>query len=799
MQVKPRGSLAIQITGIVQGVGCRPAIKRLADKYPLYGWVKNKDSEVEVYVQGAVNDLEHFHLTLAQMFSQQSVVLQDRGHNASDNHPQQGFVIAQSAGESTALPITADLALCERCHTELFDQSNRRYQYPFISCTQCGARYSITVSAPFDRERTTLEPFKPCKACEAEYRDPHNRRFHAQTIACPACGPAVRLLDADGKTVHAADCWHDRARQTLVAGGIIAIKTAGGFQLCALASKSRPIDKIRALKQRPHKPFALLMPGIEQIEQYCLPNTAEKALLCSPIAPLVIMRGRNNAADDGTGLADNVAPGNPYIAAMLPHHPLQHLLMQELDEPLVATSANRSGEALVTDDEHLLEAFAGELDLIVTHNLPIHRSLDDSIFQVIDHRPMCLRAGRGVAPIVLDLAQHDDKTLNQEAGLLALGAQLKNSVAVSHNNKVMLSQYHGDLENISALNRQQQTVHDFTRANAHSLQVIVDAHPQRPAIIESLDADTITAVQHHEAHARACQFEHAIDEPHLAVVWDGFGYGSETCMFGGEFFLIHDESIARFAQLAELELLGGDRAMREPRRMALAALWPFYGDKSFSVLDSIWQKTLFTEQEQKLLTPLLRDSKMTTRAAGRWFDAIACLLGISERNRFEADAAMQLQYLAEQAVAEQAVSEQATGNTLAAEAYALEEPYRVAINRGETAWIVDFFAMTEQVLSDKSTLPVKALRFHNSLAATVASLADIAKVKVVSLSGGCFQNRLLLELCRRQLEHKHIRCYWPEKIPVNDGGIAAGQIFAASLHEAGTAHKTANKQVPVCV
>ncbi|MGB5325042.1 MAG: hypothetical protein WBN40_06430, partial [Pseudomonadales bacterium] len=263
------------------------------------------------------------------------------------------------------------------------------------------------------------------------------------------------------------------------------------------------------------------------------------------------------------------------------------------------------------------------------------------------------------------------------------------------------------------------------------------------------------------------------------------GYGSETSMWGGEFFLIHETAISRFAQLSELALPGGDVAMREPRRMALAALWPLYGNKIFNVLDSIWQQTLFSEQEQKLLTPLLSRSRITTRAAGRWFDAIACLLRISTHNRFEADAAMQLQYIAEQAMTEPA--------------YTCEETYAIEINRGETAWIVDFSAVVEQILSDNSALPIKAMRFHNSLAAAVARLADIANVKVVSLSGGCFQNRLLLDLCRQQLERKHIRCYWPEKIPVNDGGIAAGQILAGSLRKASCTHNTESERVPICV
>ncbi|MBT8150209.1 MAG: carbamoyltransferase HypF [Gammaproteobacteria bacterium] len=785
MQVEPQAPLTIKIIGIVQGIGCRPAIKRLADEYQLRGWVRNNGREVEVFVQAEAKHLGHFHAALVKMFAQQSVILQDRRLNTIHNESQQnsavqGFAIKESTGEPGALAITPDLALCGTCRAELFDKANRRYQYPFISCTQCGSRYSISTSAPFDRERTKLKAFKPCDSCTAEYTNPRDRRFHAQTIACQCCGPQLNLLDAHGNTVHAPGAWQDYARKTLIDGGIIAIKTAGGFQLYALASNSQAIQKIRKLKQRPYKPFALLMPGIAQLEQYCLPGAAEKALLCSPIAPLVIVRSRKNSAGDIARLADNVAPKNPYIAAMLPHHPLQHLLMQVLDEALVATSANRSGEALIADDEHLLQAFTGELDLIVTHNLPIHRPLDDSIFQVIDDRPMCLRAGRGVAPIVIDLARHIDQAKEKEASLLALGAQLKNSIAVSHNNKVILSQYHGDLENISVLDRQQQTLRDYTLANARSLHVIVDAHPRRPAIIDALEVNTTSVVQHHEAHARACQLEHAIKEPHLAVVWDGFGFGSEACMWGGEFFLIHNAALSPFAQLAELELLGGDRAMHEPRRMALAALWPLYGDKSFDKLDGIWRKKLFTEQEQKLLKPLLRKSRMTTRAAGRWFDAVACLLRISEHNRFEADAAMQLQYLAEHAV----------GN---------DEAYRIEIKRGETAWTIDFFAVAEQILSDNSALPIKAMRFHNTLAETIARMADKAKVKAVSLSGGCFQNRLLLELCRRQLERKHIRCFWPEKIPINDGGIAAGQILAGILHEAGSAEKTENERVPSCV
>ncbi len=660
-----------------------------------------------------------------------------------------------TGGDRTAL-VMPDLALCDDCLRELFDPADRRYRYPFINCTNCGPRFSIISTLPYDRPNTTMRDFAMCPACRHEYEDPLDRRFHAQPNACPDCGPQLESWNPDGTVSASREGALRAAAEILRAGRILAVKGIGGFHLMTPAADDDAVRRLRIHKHREEKPFALMFPSLEQIRAVCEVDGLEDRLLRSAEAPIVLLR---RLAVPPSTVGESVAPGNPSLGVMLPYAPLHHLLLHQLDFPVVATSGNRSDEPICTDERDALRRLGGIADLFLVHNRRIARHVDDSIVRVMLGRELVLRRARGYAPLPVMLPA-------PVPDILAVGAHLKNTVALARGSSAFISQHLGDLETPEAYSAFTDTV--------ERMQALFDARPA--AIVSDLHPDYLSSayararperqitIQHHVAHVAACMAENELTGPVLGVAWDGTGLGTDGTIWGGEWILAREGKFHRAGSLRTFRLPGGDRAIREPRRSALGVLYELFGETLFNREDLLpaasWTRPELTNLHRMFVRRL---NTPVTSSAGRLFDAIAAITGLRQRSRYEGQAAMELEFAAGE------------GNAA---------PYAFALQQSTEPWTVDWETMVLQILEDRArSVPAStiAARFHATLAAMIVSTARRVGVERVALSGGCFQNRLLTELTVRGLEGAGFRPYWHQRIPPNDGGIALGQIAAAAF------------------
>ncbi|MBX3063630.1 MAG: carbamoyltransferase HypF [Anaerolineae bacterium] len=747
--------IRITVQGAVQGVGFRPFIYRLATDLHIGGWVSNTAQGVTIEAEGADNALqsmlsriEQEKPPLALINSIRHIFIAPMGESAFSIQHQ----TEQTANTPKSALILPDVAICPDCLRELFDPTDRRYRYPFINCTHCGPRYSIIESLPYDRPNTAMRQFEMCEECRAEYENPLDRRFHAQPTACPHCGPHLELWDAEG-AVLASD--HDALLNAVTAicgGEIVALKGIGGFQLIVDACDDQAVSRLRQRKARADKPFAVMYPSLTLVKEHCFVSPTEERLLCSAEAPIVLLKRKESAH----ALATEIAPRNPYLGVMLPYTPLHHLLLSELGFPVVATSGNVSGEPLCIDEQEAVTRLHNVADVFLVHNRPILRPLDDSVAQVIMDRPMILRRARGYAPLPITVSG----TLPP---LIATGAHLKNTVALASDRQIWLSQHIGDLETLQTYEASVQALKDLQSLYEVQPQAVAcDLHPDylstRSATMTGLP---IVRVQHHYAHALACMAEHGIDAPALAIVWDGTGYGTDGTIWGGEFLRITPTSYERAAHLRPFSLIGGDRAAKEPRRSAFGLLYELFGDEVVA-MEALAPVGSFTLSERTILRALLQDQLMTVRttSAGRLFDAVASLLDLQHCVSFEGQAAMALEFAAADCQHEGSY------------------PFDIDAN-GEIDWGEPVSALLED-LSRGYAVSKIAAHFHNTLAAIIITVAHRVGEETVLLSGGCFQNRRLLEQTIRLLQQHGFRPYWNERIPTNDGGIALGQIVAAA-------------------
>jgi hydrogenase maturation protein HypF len=707
--------LRIEVRGGVQGVGFRPFVHRLAGELGLAGWVSNGCQGVSIEVEGAgvnafVERLQAEPPPRAIIQSIDVSHIEPAGYSGS-------FEIRESdrSEEKTAV-VMPDIATCADCVREVFDPQNRRFQYPFTNCTNCGPRYSIIEAVPYDRANTSMRSFEMCVACQAEYHDPSNRRFHAQPNACPNCGPR---LDRPIQDVAAA----------IRRGAIVSIKGLGGFHLMVDARDDASVRRLRERKARGEKPFALMFRSLEDVATYCDISAAESRILRSPEAPIVLLRRRMD-----TEIAPAVAPGNPYLGVMLPYTPLHHLLMSELGFPVVATSGNLSEEPICIDASEAINRLHRVADEFLMHDRPIVRPVEDSVVRVMLGRELILRRARGYSPLPLTLRREIPRTL-------ATGAHLKNAVAVSTGSQVFLGPHVGNLETTEAVDAFEKSVTSLAALHAAPLaRVSCDTHPDYVSTqyAERLSLPRIS-VQHHFAHVLACMADNDLDGPVLGVAWDGNGLGTDGTIWGGEFLRVENGHFTRVAHLRTFGLPGGDRAAREPRRPALGILYEIFGDAL---------------PDEPLLRMLRRGvNSPRTSSAGRLFDAVASFLGLRDRCSFEGQAAMELEF--------------------AAEADPSDDTYPLQSDGG----VLDWEPMIRIILKDPSKA---AARFHNTLAAAIVTVARSVGEERVVLSGGCFQNRYLTERTVTALRTAGFRPYWHHRIPPNDGGIAVGQILAAS-------------------
>jgi hydrogenase maturation protein HypF len=794
--------LKLTVRGAVQGVGFRPFVFRLATELVLAGWVNNSPQGVFIEVEGSRAALEKFLLRLEAEKPPCSFI-QSLETSWLDAIGYTGFEIRPSeiGGNKTAL-VLPDIATCPDCLREIFDPKNRRHRYPFTNCTNCGPRFSIIESLPYDRANTSMKAFTMCPQCQTEYDDPRDRRFHAQPNACPVCGPQLELWPSsrvceNAESPHSHERGYDAllaAAQAIRDGKIVAVKGLGGFHLMADARNDKAVQLLRERKQREEKPFALMFPSLESVKAECEVSPLEERLLRSPEAPIVLLRRmrfdlptdeksqrmqnkKNISVGTFHPLADSVAPGNPYLGVMLPYTPLHHLLMAELGFPVVATSGNLSDEPICTDEREALERLHGIADVFLVHNRPIVRHVDDSIVRVMLDRELVLRRARGYAPLPI--------TLKSEIGnrkpeiILAVGAHLKNAVALSVSNRVFISQHIGDLETEQAHSAFRRVIADFERLYEANPQVIAaDLHPDylstkfakktvaqasRPVGKTQTGGLCHISVQHHIAHVLSCLAENEITPPALGVSWDGTGYGLDGTVWGGEFFLVTNESVERIAHLRPFSLPGGDKAVKEPRRTALGLLYEISGDKVFeqeklatiAAFSALELATLKTMLAKKLNAPV-------TTSMGRLFDAVASLVNLRQQIRFEGQAAMELEFKLN--------------------GVETDEHYNLSLVTRHPSLVLDWSPMIEAILAEVqqgASVGIISAKFHNALVESIVAVAKRAGQNRVVLSGGCFQNRYLTERAVRRLQTEGFRPYWHQRVPPNDGGIALGQVVAA--------------------
>jgi len=764
--------LRVVIRGAVQGVGFRPFVYRLATGLALNGWVKNSSQGVFIEAEGPLNALRDFLVRLEREKPPRSSI-QSLEPSYADPAGYSGFEVRESGeeGAKTAL-IMPDIATCPDCLKEILDPADRRHLYPFTNCTNCGPRFSIMESLPYDRERTSMRTFNMCPNCRREYGDPADRRFHAQPNACPVCGPQIELWDADGKPLASRDDAILMASSLIREGRIVAVKGLGGFHLFVDARNEDAVALLRRRKGREEKPLALMVPSVAVARDLCAVSPLEERLLLAPEAPIVIMTRR-----PGSAVAPEVAPGNPSLGVMLPYTPLHHLLMGGLGFPVVATSGNISEEPIVTEGREALVRLHGIADVFLVHDRPIVRHVDDSVVRIVLDRELVLRRSRGYAPLPVALVDAADREM---PCVLAVGGHLKNTVAVTVGSNAFISQHIGDLENPAALAAFRDAITALTGMyEAKPVAVACDLHPDYASTAWARATGLpVVGVQHHYAHVLACMAENGLVPPVLGVAWDGTGHGPDGTVWGGEFLRVDDTGYRRVGRLRRFRLPGGEAAVREPRRSAIGLLHAMFGDKLFDMKD-LGPVRDFTEGEHGILRAMLARgiNAPLTSSAGRLFDAAAALIGGRQVNRFEGQAAMELEYAA-------------LGD---AEAY----PFPLVSEDGET--VADWGPAVERVIADvRAGIPAGriAWAFHAGLAQVIAAMAVRTGEKRVALSGGCFQNRLLTELAVRALVAAGCAPYWHQRVPPNDGGIALGQAVAAgcaSPAPAGTANSDSPK------
>jgi len=757
------------VRGAVQGVGFRPFVYRLAKELNLTGWASNTAQGVLIEVEGGGSALRDFLVRLERE-KPPLAMIQSLEFSFLDATGYRDFTIraSEDKGAKTVL-ILPDIGTCPDCRGELFEPRDRRYRYPFINCTNCGPRFSIIRDLPYDRPNTSMKKFAMCPECEKEYTDPASRRFHAQPNACPNCGPQLELWSPDGKVIARGDAALLRAAADVREGKIVALKGVGGFQLIADASNEEVVRRLRTVKRRSEKPFALMYPSLELAREHCRVSELEERLLLSPEAPIVLLQRWSPP------LAPSVAPGNPNLGVMLPSSPLHHLFMNDVGFPVVATSGNLSDEPICTDEREALERLHGIADSFLVHDRAIVRPVDDSVTRVVRGREMVLRRARGYAPLPIHLKE-------ALPSVLATGAHLKNAIALNIGRQIFISQHIGDLETNEAHSAFRAVAADLPRLYEVKPEMVAcDLHPdylstRYASQLASRAGAPLRPIQHHWAHVLSCMAENEVEFPALGVAWDGTGYGTDGTIWGGEFLLAKERSFERVGHFRQFRLPGGEAAIKQPRRTALGVLYEMGGAEAFD--GDLAPVRSFTKTELGLIRQMLERGVQApvTSSVGRLFDAVAALAGLRQEVSFEGQAAMELEFAIQSCVCE---------------AYAYEI-------KSTAPSIIDWRPMIAQVVEDARNgvaTGVIAAKFHNAMVEIIVTMArHVGQTRVV-LSGGCFQNRYLIERAVQRLHEAGFRPYWHQRVPTNDGGIALGQIVGAAREMALEGKRAAAERV----
>ncbi|MGB6206510.1 carbamoyltransferase HypF [Mycobacterium sp.] len=753
------------VTGVVQGVGFRPFVHRIATELLLSGFVGNDSGAVFLEVQGPVARIDEFHRRLRAeapplaRISAICVVNVNADSACSGN-----FRIAESQTVAGATsPIPPDIAVCDDCIAELFGPNDRRHRHPFVTCTNCGPRFTIIRALPYDRPATTMSAFTMCERCAAEYHDPANRRFHAQPIACPDCGPSLWFA-AHAERVHGSDAALAASQRALAAGAVVAIKGIGGYHLACRVDDEAAVGALRTRKARGAKPFAVLVRDLDVARRYAHIDDTEAAVLSNAARPIVLLRRRRDAP-----VADAVAPGSPLLGLMLPYSPIHHLLLASVPgaeapvpDALVLTSANRSDEPICFTEDDAAQRLPPLCDALLDHDRPIHVPCDDSVVRVVDHRELPIRRSRGYAPLPVDLGF-------DAPPVLAVGGELKNTFCLTDGARAYMSGHIGDMKTLETLRAFERAVDQLSEVRHQPMRLAADLHPgyhTRGWAERHAGDRPVDLVQHHHAHVVSLLAEHGrIGEPVIGVAFDGTGYGCDQTIWGGEVLKLGRDSqrFVRVGHLLPVPLPGGDAAVRNPWRMALSQLW---------MADIDWTPDLppviaATPAELRLTRSQLESNVgcVPCSSMGRLFDAVASLLGVRHGIDYEAQAAIELEALA-----------QSIGDTPGPR-------LRMTVRADGVIDPTDMLRTMVSALRTGTQPAVLAAEFHQAVAAAVADAVGMAAgpARLVGLTGGVFQNVLLLSACCNKLQQSGFEVLTHRTVPPNDGGLALGQAVISVL------------------
>jgi len=744
-------TIHLRIGGCVQGVGFRPHVYRIATQLGIGGWVRNLRGEVEIVASGQSGMIDDF---IKQLIDQAPLIASPRiiaqtTINPVDppflpNNLGQLFTIIDSTEDNhTNIHLPLDLDCCSECLSELNDPSNRRYRYPFISCTQCGPRYTAITQLPYDRINTNMREFPRCAQCEAEYNDPDNRRFHAEAISCPTCGPQLTFIGGNKQSHDSAAL--RKAVDALQHGRIVAVKGISGYHLLCAANNDEVVKRLRTRKGRPDKPLAVMFSNLAAAQRELIIDKTAATLLCDRSRPIVLCDKQAT-----TTLSPLIAPGIDRTGALLPYSPLHQLILDDFGKPVIATSANISGEPVLVDATEVEKRLGHIADAFLHHNRTITHAADDSLFQIIDNQPRPLRLGRGHTPLELTLPITLDKPL------LAVGGQMKNTIALAWENRIVISPHIGELESPRSIERFKATIESLQQHYGISAEAVVcDAHlgyhSSRWASACGLPK---TDVYHHHAHASAVVGEYNLKSQSLIFTWDGSGLGEDGTLWGGEALLGQPGQWQRVASMRPFRLPGGEAAAREPWRCATSLCWhsgeSWNNHPQATLLNEMWEKEV---------------NSPTTSSVGRLFDSAAALLGLIERTSFEGQAAMLLQ---------------ASAETIAIKNPA---PLPSSVN-SDGILISDWQPLLKDLRDTQQTVAERAACFHSTIASTLCDQAlqlhqqqgDFA----VGLNGGVFQNKILTEQAITLLEQQGFEVYLPQQLPCNDAALCYGQIIEAA-------------------
>jgi hydrogenase maturation protein HypF len=752
------------VVGVVQGVGFRPFVHRIATDLGLAGFVGNDSGAVFIEVQGPVARIDEFgrrlHAEAPPLARINTVSVADIEANPLGGN---GFRIVDSqTAPGATTPIPPDIAVCDDCLAELSDPGDRRYRHPFITCTNCGPRFTIIRALPYDRPATTMSTFAMCDRCAVEYHDPANRRFHAQPIACPDCGPSLWFCSGSDR-IEGADAALAATQRALAAGTVVAIKGIGGYHLASVVDDETAVGALRSRKARGAKPFAMLVRDLDIARRYAHIDDAEAAVLAGPARPIVLLRRRADAP-----VADAVAPGSPLLGLMLPYSPIHHLLLapvpgadSAVPDALVLTSANRSDEPICFTEDDAASRLSSLCDALLDHNRPIHVPCDDSVVRVIDGRELPIRRSRGYAPLPVDLGRDGP-------AVLAVGGELKNTFCLTDGSRAYMSGHIGDMETLETLRAFERAVGQLGEIRHQPVRLAADLHPgyqTRSWAERHADDRPLDLVQHHHAHVVSLLAEHGrLGEPIIGVSFDGTGYGCDETIWGGEILAVGSDShrFVRVGHLLPVPLPGGDAAVRNPWRMALAQLWTAGID---------WTPDLApvgaaSRAELRLIRSQLENNAgcVACSSMGRLFDAVASLLGVRHRIDYEGQAAIELEVLADSA------SAHAVGLRMAVGDDGVIDP----------AGMVRAMVSELRAGADPAAL---AAGFHQAVADAVLQVVSLVagEVRMAGLTGGVFQNVLLLRQCRERLQQAGFEVLTHHTVPPNDGGLALGQAAVSVL------------------